>query len=86
MSSSSSTSSSFNRLAVYGHRGWASSVIVASLAASGAPLKVLYRPGSDVSGLPEGVQAVEVDLADEDALVRALDDVDILLCAPQRAA
>lgn len=46
---------SSNRIAVYGHRGWASSAIVAALIASNAPIKVLYRPGSDVSTIPEYV-------------------------------
>ncbi|KAM0511988.1 hypothetical protein ACHAPE_009344 [Trichoderma viride] len=70
---------SFNRIAVYGHRGWASSAIVDALIASGAPLKVLYRPDSDVSRLPDDLPKVAVDLDDEKALISALEDVDILI-------
>lgn len=69
----------FNRIAVYGHRGWASSAIVKALAASGAPITVLYRPGSDVSGLPYGVNTISVDVEDQKALVSALQDVDIAM-------
>lgn len=70
---------------MYAHRGWASSVIFSHLAKSGAPLKVLYRPGSDVSMLPESVETVEIDLADEDQVVQALENVDILLCVSSPA-
>ncbi|KAJ5935792.1 hypothetical protein N7466_005339 [Penicillium verhagenii] len=70
---------SFNRLAVYAHRGWASSVIFDSIAHSGAPVRVLYRPGSDISTLPSGVQAIEVDTEDQDALRSSLKDIDILI-------
>ncbi|EHK48409.1 uncharacterized protein TrAtP1_009852 [Trichoderma atroviride] len=70
---------SFNRIAVYGHRGWASSAIVDALIASGAPLKVLYRHDSDVSRLPDDLPKVAVDLDDEEALIGALEDVDILI-------
>ncbi|KAL4905052.1 hypothetical protein BDW74DRAFT_178062 [Aspergillus multicolor] len=77
---------SFNRIAVYGHRGWASSAIVAALIASGAPIKVLYRPGSDLSSLPDPVaaQAIPVDLdsdhpVDQAAVIAALSDVDIVI-------
>ncbi|KAF6811533.1 NmrA-like family protein (Rossmann-fold NAD(P)(+)-binding protein) [Colletotrichum sojae] len=69
----------FNRIAVYGHRGWAGSRIVEALIALGAPIKVLYRPGSDVSDLPAIVTTVEVDVDDEQALVDALQDVDIVI-------
>ncbi|KAK7414786.1 hypothetical protein QQX98_006388 [Neonectria punicea] len=69
----------YNRIAVYGHRGWASSAIVDALAASNAPVKVLYRPGSDVAGLPSNVTKVEVDVQNHDALVAALQDVDIMI-------
>ncbi|KAH6610502.1 hypothetical protein Trco_000522 [Trichoderma cornu-damae] len=72
-------SSSFNRIAVFGHRGWASSAIVDALIASGAPVKVLYRPDSDVSRLPDKVPKVAVDVDDDKALVEALQDVDILI-------
>ena len=69
----------FNRLAVYGHRGWASSAITNALIGTGAPVKVLHRPGSDVTGLPVTVSTVEVDVSNEAALVSALEDVDILM-------
>jgi nucleoside-diphosphate-sugar epimerase len=69
----------YNRIAVYGHRGWVSSAISAALVKSGAPIKVLYRPSSDVSDLPKGVTSVEVDVEDQAALVAALQDVDIVM-------
>jgi nucleoside-diphosphate-sugar epimerase len=69
----------FNRLAVYGHRGWASSAIVNALIDSGAPVKVLYRPGSDVGHLSLGIPRTEVDVNDQEALQKALSDVDILM-------
>ncbi|CEJ83031.1 hypothetical protein VHEMI03063 [[Torrubiella] hemipterigena] len=69
----------FNRIAIYGHRGWASSAITKSLIASGAPIKILHRPESDVSGVPSTVTTVSVDVNDKDALIHALHDVDILI-------
>ncbi|KAI4593974.1 hypothetical protein KJ359_008762 [Pestalotiopsis sp. 9143b] len=69
----------YNRIAVYGHRGWASSAIVDSLATSGAPVTVLYRPGSDASGVAGAVKPIEVDVEDEGALVAALQDIDIVI-------
>ncbi|PYI16562.1 NAD(P)-binding protein [Aspergillus violaceofuscus CBS 115571] len=68
-----------NRIAVYGHRGWVGSAIVRSLSESPAVVKVLYRPGSNAQGLPSNVTAVQVDITDEEALVAALRDVDILI-------
>ncbi|KAJ5764730.1 hypothetical protein N7520_004289 [Penicillium odoratum] len=70
----------FNRIAVYGHRGWASSEIVKALASSGAPLRVLHRPGSDTSSLPARVEVAEVDLMDHASLVDNLKDIDIVIC------
>lgn len=69
----------FNRIAVYGHRGWASSAIVKALANSGAPIRVLHRPGSDTSALPANVEIVEVDLSDQTSLVSKLDGIDIVM-------
>ncbi|KAJ5681389.1 NmrA-like family protein [Penicillium maclennaniae] len=69
----------YNRIAIYGHRGWASSAIFAALVQSGAPVKVLYRPSSDVSDLPEGVKSVAVDVEDQQAVEAALQDVDIVI-------
>ncbi|KAJ5144597.1 NmrA-like family protein [Penicillium atrosanguineum] len=69
----------YNRIAVYGHRGWVSSAIFAALVQSGAPVKVLYRPSSDISDLPEGVTSVEVDVEDQQAVEAALQDVDIVI-------
>jgi uncharacterized protein YbjT (DUF2867 family) len=71
---------SFNRIAIYGHRGWVGSPVLRALAATGAPIKVLHRAGSDVSALPTGVSTVEVDLDDADTLIPALRDIDIVLC------
>ncbi|OTB01757.1 hypothetical protein M426DRAFT_14212 [Hypoxylon sp. CI-4A] len=76
---------SFNRIAVYGHRGWAGSAIVKSLISTGAPLKVLYRPGSDVSNLPSNVAEAEVDVTNQEQLISALQDVDIVLSLVGRA-
>lgn len=69
----------FNRIAVYGHRGWASSEIVKALASSGAPLRVLHRPGSDTSALPANVEIVEVELTDQASLIDNLKDIDIVM-------
>lgn len=70
---------SFNRIAVYGHRGFASFQIVLALIDSGAPITVLYRSSSDTSNLPPGVKKIEVDVFDEDAFVDALRDIDIVM-------
>ncbi|GJC99432.1 nmrA-like family protein [Colletotrichum higginsianum] len=70
---------SFNRIAVYGHRGRFSGQIVAALIESGAPITVLHRPSSDTSGLPASVRKIEVDVFNADALVKALRDIDIVL-------
>ncbi|GKT47814.1 isoflavone reductase IRL [Colletotrichum spaethianum] len=69
----------FNRIAVYGHRGWGSSSIVEALISSGAFVKVLYRPSSDTSNIPAHITKVEVDINDEAALVSALQDIDIVI-------
>ncbi|RDH36747.1 hypothetical protein BDQ94DRAFT_167619 [Aspergillus welwitschiae] len=69
----------FNRIAVYGHRGFVGSRVVPALIASGAPITVLHRSTSDTSNLPEHVRKIEVDVFDEDALVDALQDIDIVL-------
>ncbi|XEV07472.1 hypothetical protein FSHL1_012759 [Fusarium sambucinum] len=70
---------SWNRIAVYGHRGLFSSPIAAALVASGAPVTILYRPESDVSNFPANVPTIKVDPFDEDALVAALHDIDIVI-------
>ncbi|KAK2678580.1 hypothetical protein RAB80_007320 [Fusarium oxysporum f. sp. vasinfectum] len=70
---------SFNRIAVYGHRGFVGSKVVPALIASGAPITVLHRPSSDTSNLPDHVKKIEVDVLDQDALVRALQDIDIVI-------
>ncbi|GFN20161.1 hypothetical protein AtubIFM55763_010845 [Aspergillus tubingensis] len=69
----------FNRIAVYGHRGFVGSRVVPALIASGAPITVLHRPSSDTSNLPEHVRKIEVDVLDEDALVDALQNIDIVI-------
>ncbi|KXH66679.1 hypothetical protein CSAL01_06643 [Colletotrichum salicis] len=71
--------SSLNRIAIYGHRGWASSKITEALIASGAPIRIIYRPGSDISSLPASITSVEVDVEDEQALINALHDIDIVI-------
>jgi nucleoside-diphosphate-sugar epimerase len=73
---------SYNRLAIYGHRGWASSAIAQALLTSGAPAKLLYRPGSNANGLKGNFDEIEVDIQDQDALRAALKDVDILMYPP----
>ena len=70
---------SYNRITVYGHRGWASSPIVNALAASGAPITVLHRPGSDTSSLPANITKIELDINDQAALIAALQDIDIVM-------
>ncbi|KAI0849110.1 NmrA-like family protein [Daldinia vernicosa] len=77
---------SFNRIAIYGHRGWASSAITNALIASRAPVRVLYRPGSDASGLPPSVPKVEVDLDNQKQLIAALQDIDIVISLAGREA
>lgn len=69
----------FNRIAFYGHRGWVSSEIVKVFARSGAPVRVIHRPGSDILELPAKVEAVEVDLTDQGTLITSLKDIDIVL-------
>ncbi|KAF7671036.1 hypothetical protein GT037_010817 [Alternaria burnsii] len=69
----------FNRIAVYGHRGFVGSRVVPALIASGAPITVLHRSSSDTSNLPDHVRKIEVDVLDEDALVNALQDIDIVI-------
>ncbi|XEV04406.1 hypothetical protein FSHL1_009693 [Fusarium sambucinum] len=69
----------FNRIAVYGHRGFVGSRVVPALIASGAPITVLHRPSSDTSNLPDRVRKIEVDVLDQDALVCALQDIDIVI-------
>ena len=69
----------YNRIAVYGHRGWVSSAIVGALAASGSPITVLHRASSDTSGLPSGVRKIQVDVDDHKALIAALQDIDIVM-------
>ncbi|KAI3325373.1 NAD(P)-binding protein [Xylariaceae sp. AK1471] len=70
---------SFNRIAIYGHRGWVGSPVLRALAATGAPIKVLHRAGSDISNLPTGVRTAEVNLDDPQSLIPALQDIDIVL-------
>ncbi|KAI1178768.1 NAD(P)-binding protein [Nemania sp. FL0916] len=69
----------FNRIAIYGHRGWVGASVLRALAATGAPVKVLHRAGSDVSAVPQGVSTAKVDLDDPESLVPALQDVDVVL-------
>ncbi|KAF6823777.1 hypothetical protein CMUS01_10547, partial [Colletotrichum musicola] len=58
---------------------FANARIVAALVASGAPITVLYRSSSNTSTIPADVRKIEVDVLDEDALVDALKDIDIVL-------
>lgn len=69
----------YNRIAVYGHRGWASSAIVDALSASGAPITILHRASSDISSIPSGVKRIQVDVDDHEALVASLQDIDIVM-------
>jgi nucleoside-diphosphate-sugar epimerase len=69
----------YNRIAIYGHRGWASSAIAQALLTSGAPAKLLYRPGSNANGLKGRFDEIKVDVQDQDALRAALENVDILM-------
>ncbi|KAJ3492446.1 hypothetical protein NLG97_g5392 [Lecanicillium saksenae] len=69
----------FNRIAVYGHRGWASAAIVQALADSGAPITVLHQPTSDTSMLPANILTRSVDVNDENSVIRALENIDIVI-------
>ncbi|XWW98406.1 hypothetical protein V2A60_006406 [Cordyceps javanica] len=69
----------FNRIAIYGHRGWASTAIVKALACSGAPVRVLHQPTSDTSMLPANISTSSVDSGDEESTVEALKDIDIVI-------
>ncbi|KAF4968098.1 hypothetical protein FSARC_4459 [Fusarium sarcochroum] len=71
--------STFNRIAVYGHRGWASSAIMNALIAVGGPVTVLHRSDSDTSALPIGTPTREIDLQDSKSICNALKDIDILI-------
>jgi nucleoside-diphosphate-sugar epimerase len=66
-------------IAILGHRGWVAAHVIKALLKTEATLKVIHRPGSSTSDLPETVQQVEASLDDEDALVNALRDVDIAM-------
>lgn len=55
----------FNRIAVYGHRGWASAAIFKALANSGARIRVLHQPTPDTSMLPANVSTSSVDMRDQ---------------------
>ncbi|GIZ42991.1 hypothetical protein CKM354_000623700 [Cercospora kikuchii] len=68
-----------NRIAVYGHRGLFSSRIAAALIASDAHITILYRPGSDVANFPARTPKVEVDVYNQEALVAALQNIDIVI-------
>jgi nucleoside-diphosphate-sugar epimerase len=74
---------SSNRIAVYGHRGWASSAIVTALAQAAAHITVLHRQGSDISMLPPNVTTIEVDLSDQNRLVTAFEGIDIVMYVHQ---
>ncbi|KAJ5389085.1 uncharacterized protein N7496_000153 [Penicillium cataractarum] len=76
----------YNRLAIYGHRGWSSSAIAQALLTSGAPAKLLYKPSSNSNGLTGSFSEIEVDIQDQDALRAALKDVDILISLVGREA
>ncbi len=69
----------FNRIAVYGHRGWASAAIVKVLANSGAPIRVLHQPTSDTSMLPANISTSSVDVDDQKSVIEGLKDIDIVM-------
>ncbi|KAH6957483.1 hypothetical protein DER45DRAFT_632392 [Fusarium avenaceum] len=69
----------FNRIAVYGHRGWASSAIANALIATGGPVRVLHRSDSDTSALPAGTSTREIDIQNTTSIQHALKDIDILI-------
>lgn len=68
-----------NRIAVFGHGGWASSAIVDALSTTGAPITVLHRAGSDTHNLRATVRKIQVDIDDHEAVVAALQDIDIFM-------
>lgn len=69
----------FNRIAVYGHRGWASSAIVKALIAAGGPVTILHQATSDTSGLPAGTPTITIDVKNVESIKNALRDIDILM-------
>lgn len=73
------TAMPYNRIAIYGHRGWAGSAIADALMASGAPITVLHRASSDTSCIASGVRKIQVDVDDHEALIAALQDIDIVM-------
>lgn len=81
-----------NRLAIYAHRGWLSSIVYKALEETSAIVKVFYRPGSDLSNVDSHkmtawgsrIQLIEVDpereeLVDMEGLVRKFAGVDIFM-------
>lgn len=68
-----------NSIAVLGHRSWVGQKVLPALAQTGCPLKVIVRSGSPIGEVPEGVEVVQLNWADEDAFVNALKGVNIVL-------
>lgn len=66
-------------IAIFGHRGWVAGHVIKALLKTGVTLKVIHRPRSVTSDLPETVLKAEAAFEDEDALVDALRGVDIAM-------
>ncbi|GFZ46821.1 hypothetical protein JCM24511_04041 [Saitozyma sp. JCM 24511] len=68
-----------NAIAVFGFGSWAAQPIVPALVAAGARVRVLPRKGAVSCAIPEGVESVEVDWADETNVLNALKGIDIVI-------
>jgi uncharacterized protein YbjT (DUF2867 family) len=67
-------------IAIVGHSGRIGKGVVQALGSeSSVTLRVLHRAGSDVSNLPTGTDARQVDYADVQAVTEALRGVDVLM-------
>ncbi len=66
---------------VAGATGYLGRRIVTQLVTRGYGVKALVRPGSDRSGLPEGVSLVEAEATDPKTLLGIMDDVDLVISA-----
>ena len=60
------------RVVVTGAGGFVGSAVARALAASGADVVAVTRPGGDPSRLPDGVERLELDLAEVDAAAVAI--------------
>lgn len=79
MTDSTTSHSTTNSIVVLGPRGWVASAVIPELASTGARIRTIARASAVKAELPESVEQLEVDWADEEAFVRALEGFDIVL-------